>query len=379
MHQRPPHILIITLTAALCTACTEHTEADEEAVPISLSLAVRAEDESATAATTSSTATTTTLPPAQFMLSFWASENTTTDAAGALYYNYFDWTPTETLDQWVGKTYTTRYYYPINNAPLYASGYAVDTRSKLTATLSRTQTTAGATTEAQSVDLQQQGNSDYISNDQWQYVYVTRDEANNGVVSGNRLSPFSKDLTFVHATTKLDLYMCRSTNMSGTNDNYNVKNVRVYAQERCIPTELTWTPTGGFSASAGTTLSNWSAVELLTYEDFLPTEDLKEVGSIYLTLDNFATTTGTTDEQLRLRFKADYGSVEKVFTTPFITILPNASKLDDHYHAGESYSLKFSFDIDVLTCEATLSDWEQGGMTIVTMIRPSEGGNTQEQ
>lgn len=374
-HSHSPRPLLLLSLALTCAACTDRTAEEEgTAVPIRLNLAVRADDTSAaTAAAEEATA----VPPARFMLTFWASENTTTDAAGTLYYNYFDWTPTEMLDRWVGRTYNTAYYYPINNAPLYASGYAVDTTSQLTATLTRTLTDAAATTEAQTVDIRQTGSSDYIDNAQWQYVYVTRDAGGSGVTAGNRLSPFQTDLTFVHAVTALRLYMCRSTNMSGTNDDYNVQNIRVYAQERCLPTELTWTPAGGFSATAGTTLSNWSSIELLRYEDLLPTKDLVYVGTIYLALEDFTPTAVSGCEQLRLRFKADYGAVEKAFTTSGITITPNASKVGDHYAAGEVYDLKFSFDIDILTCEAELSDWEQAGSTIVTMIRPSEGGNTQ--
>jgi hypothetical protein len=371
--------LWLPLWLPLWVACTTDGTAltdDGEAVAVRFAVAAVGSDTGAGSGSESAAGTAAaSVKQARMFFTFWASENVDADAAGSLFTHYFDYELSEAQDAAAGQALNTAYYYPLNNAPLFGSGYAVTTDSLADEVTVVKSSVARTETGGLSVAITQPDKSSaLVDNSLWQSVYVSRSAAGAGYVAASRLNPYAAatagDFSFTHCVTRLDLRMCRSSNMSGDDEQYNVHNIKVYAQERCVPTALKWSPQGGFQATSGSASTEW--VPLLEYNTtMLPSKDLQSVGSLCLCLDDFAPTKTTGYELLALQIKADYGSDTKTFTTTDITMTPSSSKTAVNYQPGEVYTLSFEFDIDAITCKAELKDWETGASTIITIKRPS--------
>jgi hypothetical protein len=163
-----------------------------------------------------------------------------------------------------------------------------------------------------------------------------------------------------------------------------VKNVRIYTLNRCHPTHLMMDLEQGYRAvymdpadvEAGEestayeypTTPTTQYLGQLTTTTFISTES-----PLYLLLEDYTPDITVPKEAdyeanpLPLRITAYYGDELKEFN-----IKLQAAEKEGFYRLNESYTVRITFDTDMLTLESNLSDWENGATSILVYEKDAE-------
>jgi hypothetical protein len=333
-----------------------------------------------------------TIPEANAHFCFWKVELFNSEGVAQTFYHYFDANPEQTLDRLCAEPYNTPGYYPPNYASVYGYAFAEDKALNLTVETTDYSATSdddvatatfGKNQMLQTVKYTNENNE--TPDSIWGQIYVARSKTGDGYVSASIRDSYNeteaKRFYFKHCVTRIKLLLRRSAKMTG---DATVKNVRIYTLNRCHPTHLMMDLEQGYRAvyidpadvEAGKestayeypTTPTTQYLGQLTTTTFISTES-----PLYLLLEDYTPDITVPKEAdyeanpLPLRITAYYGDELKEFN-----IKLQAAEKEGFYRLNESYTVRITFDTDMLTLESNLSDWENGATSILVYEKDAE-------
>jgi hypothetical protein len=279
-----------------------------------------------------------------------------------------------------------------------------------------------------------EADSSAIDNSDWEYIYAAEPNvagANVPYDDDTRMEKYSTPSTtldlfgdgygnysgrfvFHHVTTKLHLVMWRSAALIGSADELQVSNIEVYAPVSAVPTRLSWTASSGYYADAFNTAANRKALDsdpgdytyrgsvsdavgrnykkVATYTGYLGSEGIDDTKpsnpsdydllpyartlNVYLDLNDRvlnkqAAYSDHSRDVIELVVFATYGNNTRKRFYVELQPTPTLNKTDEVYLQGESYNVILVFDSDSLKMSAELLDWDNGGVGVIDIVKPS--------